>query len=855
MGALPVSAWALVFALGAPPDPFTPAGPARPRPGGELAAEDARYLDWLVEDFLFDPRHAVYVRVATPGSPDRLAWESPAVARLVRDTRDGWLVRGTGGAPDRIHFLDGESIPVPATGVRQLDFEVHCAARYRRGSGGPWDLRLEYLDAAPRPDDPDLVLAAWLHRRGYDGLAALALAEARDGTREDPRAGLRAFLARQGNDAMVNAFARRADEEGLAHAARLFALYPDQAARFPQAAAIAADVRRRRLAGIGSRVPPAGPPAEFARWDTPTKVAFLIASLDEVTGSDVNRFGFDFVSGLPDDWRVAALMEVGDPAVPALIDALERDTRLTRGRPRMALMCSFGRGREVPIEQVHPVHDVIQRALEGILRVRDFNPTGTPGAADDDSPRATADRLRRYWDRFGGMPFPDRMMALLTDPATRPQAGREAAERLVEEFMPSRSWSRVDRRGRDVPTRPTALVARYSDPTVAEAILAAMDRAGQGRPGGEAAWLITGCRRALIELGDPRAGPEVARRAAAATDPMERAELAWAAHTLGVSGPLVSLARELAAGAIRRPVPTDGPPDPRAAQLELDKVIDTLIDCGVPEADEALYAVADAGHPYFAVAARGLLALNERGGGTVSAQHPFGLAVLRTLLADRRPTGVHCYRRGAEVEDRVDGQPRRWTPAGGADPARWLEHVERRVADDAADQLAQLTVGLPAYHPLRRDADQVLAETRGVLTRFGRNYRQLTWEEQARWNRRDRNVTYVPDIKPLGRPSTAADVRAGRAVFELGGSSRVAKEKLPAWVAVKADAGKSDPAWGLVVQAEVGADGKLVYGVIFRHAIRAVKADEVGRVEPYGSEYPDGTSVLTLMRGGTVFDW
>ena len=109
MGVLPVSAWALALALGAPTDSFPPVEPARPRPGGYLSAEDARYLDWLVEDFLFDPKHASYVRMFGPGGTPHLTIKR---GRLVADGgeyRDGWLVRGTNGAPDRVYFADGNA--------------------------------------------------------------------------------------------------------------------------------------------------------------------------------------------------------------------------------------------------------------------------------------------------------------------------------------------------------------------------------------------------------------------------------------------------------------------------------------------------------------------------------------------------------------------------------------------------------------------------------------------------------------------------------------------------------------------------------------------------------------------------
>ena len=264
------------------------------------------------------------------------------------------------------------------------------------------------------------------------------------------------------------------------------------------------------------------------------------------------------------------------------------------------------------------------------------------------------------------------------------------------------------------------------------------------------------------------------------------------------------------------------------------ELLDALIDCDRPETDDALYALADPGHPYYPLVEWAVLADPEfRNRGSVWKRHPICVAVLRNGLADRRPTGGHSYRRGEDVEDRDGGKARWWTPLGGADPARWAEHVERRAADDAADRLAEVVVGLPEYHPLRRDADRVLAETRALLGRYARRFRRATYDEQQRWDVwRSSDGAFVPDIRPLGRPATAADVAAGRAVFELAGAGKVADIKLPAWVVPKADAKLPDAPAGLVVQAEVGPDGKVVHGVIFRHAIRTMRADEVERLEP-----------------------
>ena len=219
MGTSALYACSLLVALGAGPDRTPTVGPAPPRPGGDLGAEDARYLDWLVEDFLFDPRHATYVRVTVPaeaGWMPGLREFTPADG----ETRDGWLVRGTNGEPDRVYFADGEW--VPAVRTRDLNFEALGAARYddrsstRSPSNDAADLRIAVrrfgqLGMIGRARESDLVFAAWLHRRGYDGLAARALAAARDGT-DDPLDDLRQALARQAADDTVRAFAARADE-------------------------------------------------------------------------------------------------------------------------------------------------------------------------------------------------------------------------------------------------------------------------------------------------------------------------------------------------------------------------------------------------------------------------------------------------------------------------------------------------------------------------------------------------------------------------------------------------------------------------------------------------------------------
>jgi hypothetical protein len=64
-----------------------------------------------------------------------------------------------------------------------------------------------------------------------------------------------------------------------------------------------------------------------------------------------------------------------------------------------------------------------------------------------------------------------------------------------------------------------------------------------------------------------------------------------------------------------------------------------------------------------------------------------------------------------------------------------------------------------------------------------------------------------------------------RAVFHLGGKGKLAKQKLPAVAILKGEK-------GLIVQAEIGPDGKPVYGIITGPAIRRVEAKDVTAVEP-----------------------
>ena len=125
------------------------------------------------------------------------------------------------------------------------------------------------------------------------------------------------------------------------------------------------------------------------------------------------------------DRRVAALIEIGDPAVPALIDAVEKDGRLTRS---VHFWRDFSRDRTVL-----SVREAALTAVMSILKVRVFEPASTGDnftARGEDTAVKTAQRLREYWKTYGGLPFDERMMKTLADPKADFEAVREAAHNL-----------------------------------------------------------------------------------------------------------------------------------------------------------------------------------------------------------------------------------------------------------------------------------------------------------------------------------------------------------------------------------------------------------------------------------------
>jgi hypothetical protein len=797
----------------------------------KLGLEDTRYLEKLVADFLFDPTGAEWV---TGEFTYYRVWGGT-------DTkpRDGWLVRGKGAQGNRVYFTDGESAPAPAT-FTGVDFVAACRARYapRPAKETPEERDERRQRSAGVNGQSDVVLAAWLHKLGHDDLAARALAEARKASRErvgggkgpDPHEQLRRNLAESAFVALVDAYMNRADEVALAHGTRLFKLYKDVAREgsdylYKQAEQVLGELLRRKAAGrFGAHAD------RLAPNDLPTdpnkRIAALIGALDEVAVRQWGRLGGVSISG---DWRVDALIACGEAAVPALLDAYETDTRLTRS---VSFWRSYSAHRDV-----RTVRETVLVALEGILRVRAFEPT-VQGAGYAFSDRSThAERtavLRRYWREYGKLPFDARMMKILTDPEASTAACREAALNLVA-------------LGHGRPTgwlgslfaNPT--VKKFARPSAAEALIAVLDREwrleyrmnenprARARAAGrvEEEYL-----RALVRLGDERVTPILSARSAGAADTNMKRRYAVAAFRLGEPKPLHDLARAFETGALVIRPPDDGTDrhgrHTFGASFEdiydLADLLDDLSEAATPAADKALFALGDPKHPHHKAARTALLhARDHWNEGSGWGRHPFWFALARPMLDDATETGrVYRIENGwlkyteptrAGASNRPDFLTE---PQLLRDEAR--ESVRDRIASIVSDELA----GAPVYHVVLKDSELALKSLKEMLDRFHGRLRRLTDEESTKLGEK----SFIPDIKPLNRAATADDVATGDAVFHLNGKGKSAEVALPAWITLK------DNSCGLAVQAEIGATGATVYGVIFKHGMRTVPQTEVDKVEP-----------------------
>jgi hypothetical protein len=838
----PCLACALFLLLGAAVADPARNPPAEDKTSPALSADDVKLLDRLAADFLFDPVGAQRVRINTVA---RDVWGK---TRNVQ--REGWYVPAKGDRPARVYFTDGEYLRVPDE--NELT-KLEPGATFRERLGLP-EKRTDDKDAdkvfatvqqqaTGAVGSSQLLLAAWLHHLGENTLAARALTLARKPEEDNKEAAQRRErLCWPAFSKMVHAYMVRADEEALMHGERLVRLFPNQVKEYEQAQTVVADLQRRKKTGTFGKTPPETFPDGFDRWELKARIDHLIGALDEV---DQRQWGQPGGVPLGLDRRVKALIEIGDPAVPALLDTLEKDERLTRS-------VHFWRDF-APSRTVLSVRETALTALMSILRVRAFESRATGDnftAHGKEKAAEVAKQLRAYWAKYGGKSFDDRMMAVLTDREASPEMWREAAGNLAH-LGERRTLSTTIELLPLTEPRPGAnpAIAKFKDPTVAEAILAALDRDLKAHDAGnrddwhdynrskiEATYVAS-----LIELQDRRIAATLVRRAEAAETIRMQRQMALAAHYLGDNKAIKAFAELCRAGTGTLPAKTKytSPED------ELYSVLATLADAHLSEADRALFAVADAQHPWHKMTATAVLASRaDQGHGFTRGWlfHPFCIPILRKALDDTTPTGATL----AVEDDRVSrsslgGWSALEMPAILRDPNSRKAKASERKCDEAAVNISFLAAGVPAYHPLLKDAEERFPKLKAALDRFPQFRRATDYETALLRPPADgpgkflfdytRQGLFVPMVGMLDHAATADDVKAGRAIFHLDGKGKLHDLHLPAFGFLKKGEKETASERVLIVQAEVGPDGAVTYGVISRQDVRTLPAKDVDEVK------------------------
>src|SRR5262249_35917063 len=137
-----------------------------------------------------------------------------------------------------------------------------------------------------------------------------------------------------------------------------------------------------------------------------------------------------------------------------------------------------------------------------------------------------------------------------------------------------------------------------------------------------------------------------------------------------------------------------------------------------------------------------------------------------TSLSDETPTGGVYTVEDVSIIKKYDkgGYSSGSLPRFLANPGNRLEKVEETRYSIAAEKISSLVFGAPHYHPLLKNAGPQLAKLKSTVNQFGGNLRLLSSNERQALLDRSGEPFFIPDIRPLGRAATAADVKAGKAI-------------------------------------------------------------------------------------------
>src|SRR5262249_40888219 len=126
---------------------------------------------------------------------------------------------------------------------------------------------------------------------------------------------------------MVHAFQDHRDAFALSHGEQLEKNFTQGLQQHPQAKEVLTDLRRRQKEGTFGKPAVDKLPGDYAKWSVEEKVKYLIREFQEIDERQMSQPGGVYLGG---NFRVAEIAKLGEAALPALFDCLEKDERLVR---------------------------------------------------------------------------------------------------------------------------------------------------------------------------------------------------------------------------------------------------------------------------------------------------------------------------------------------------------------------------------------------------------------------------------------------------------------------------------------------------------------------------------------------
>ena len=751
-------------------------------------------------------------------------------------------------ASSDIYLTDGEKILLSeADSIEVLDFQKF-AANHENPEETFAKMDLEALGLYP---PQDIVLAAWFHALEEDETAKKIIAKALKSNQEEKLSidqlilGLKEELAWSAYSGMVHAYMQRFDTKALAHGQRLVKHYPEQLLAYPQATALVAELERRQKAGNFDNQAMTEAPPSFFKLNIGEQIDYLINALDEV---DQRQWGQPGGVSLAEDWRVQALIGIGDTAVLQLIEVIESDNRFTRS---VHFWRDFSRNRTVL--------NVKEAALTAIMSIWQddlFSPASTGDnftSRGQEAAKALAVQLREQLKTYTGKTLEMRKLELMLDKKAEGHDRRQAAQDLAN-FGFRRTVGTTVWSGRWMKRYEgeNPLIDKWKNPNLAEMIwqvmfedLADFDAAKDYmdkeyyRQRIEAHYLSC-----LTELQDTRIVQKIQDAYAKAKEPYQLRQFAFTAYYLGDSLLWDDYCMRLQAGNIQLPKIeySNGSiewsnPMKQPGNRELTAILAALMDIDNKLSKTTFNKIKSPEHPFYKWIELRLLQLPggyDDDGNTKEIWYNKDLCFdiyIKNLDNQKDSDSSLRFYPNSGITSVMDwgGQSglrlhKKWEISGFANGKETL--LRARHCDMVANKLYQLIFGIPACHAHLGDKDERIARQKQFMQRFT-EFRQVTSSEYNKVNELYAGLRYIPVLSVLDHPATQEEVDNGKALFYIENSVAIADIKLPFVAIRKVDEKEEKPMRIYVWQAEVDKKGAIHYGALTEDGPQLYKDGEL----------------------------